>query len=95
MPSEATGLYRTDYSGRGELSARQMHLAKFRVLLEKDVTKKRPAIVFKLALNQLEKPCADIFVQAQFLAPCAEPFLQGQSFALQKHCLKAHVSESE
>lgn len=30
----ATGLYRTDYSGRGELSARQMHLAKFlRMLL--------------------------------------------------------------
>jgi len=25
----ATGLYRTDYSGRGELSARQMHMAKF------------------------------------------------------------------
>ena len=25
----ATALYRTDYSGRGELSARQMHLAKF------------------------------------------------------------------
>ena len=25
----ATGLYRTDYSGRGELSARQMHLAQF------------------------------------------------------------------
>lgn len=25
----ATGLYRTDYSGRGELSARQMHLARF------------------------------------------------------------------
>lgn len=25
----ATGLYRTDYSGRGELSARQTHLAKF------------------------------------------------------------------
>lgn len=25
----ATGLYRTDYSGRGELSARQMHLGKF------------------------------------------------------------------
>ena len=25
----ATGLYRTDYSGRGELSERQMHLAKF------------------------------------------------------------------
>lgn len=25
----ATALYRTDYSGRGELSNRQMHLAKF------------------------------------------------------------------
>mmetsp|Transcript_3009 Transcript_3009/g.5081 ORF Transcript_3009/g.5081 Transcript_3009/m.5081 type:complete len:130 (+) Transcript_3009:734-1123(+) len=25
----ATALYRTDFSGRGELSARQMHLAKF------------------------------------------------------------------
>lgn len=25
----ATALYRTDYSGRGELSARQMHLAQF------------------------------------------------------------------
>ena len=25
----ATALYRTDYSGRGELSARQMHLGRF------------------------------------------------------------------
>ena len=25
----ATALYRTDYSGRGELASRQMHLAKF------------------------------------------------------------------
>lgn len=31
----ATGLYRTDYNGRGELSARQMHLARFmRMLLQ-------------------------------------------------------------
>lgn len=31
----ATALYRTDYSGRGELSARQMHLARFlRTLLK-------------------------------------------------------------
>jgi len=30
----ATSLYRTDYSGRGELAARQMHLARFlRMLL--------------------------------------------------------------
>ncbi|CAI2373964.1 unnamed protein product [Moneuplotes crassus] len=31
----ATALYRTDYSGRGELSARQMHLAKFLRSLQK------------------------------------------------------------
>eukprot|EP01113_Clastostelium_recurvatum_P035363 TRINITY_DN4920_c0_g1_i2.p1 TRINITY_DN4920_c0_g1~~TRINITY_DN4920_c0_g1_i2.p1 ORF type:complete len:347 (+),score=123.17 TRINITY_DN4920_c0_g1_i2:44-1084(+) len=31
----ATALYRTDYSGRGELSARQMHLAKFMRSLQK------------------------------------------------------------
>jgi DNA repair protein RAD51 len=31
----ATGLYRTDYSGRGELSARQMHMAKFMRALTK------------------------------------------------------------
>lgn len=31
----ATALYRTDYNGRGELSARQMHLARFlRMLLK-------------------------------------------------------------
>jgi RecA/RadA recombinase len=29
----ATSLYRTDFSGRGELSARQMHLARFLRLL--------------------------------------------------------------
>ncbi len=29
MVDSATALYRTDYSGRGELSARQMHLARF------------------------------------------------------------------
>lgn len=29
----ATALYRTDYSGRGELAARQMHLARFLRLL--------------------------------------------------------------
>ncbi|KAJ3070210.1 recombinase rad51 [Podochytrium sp. JEL0797] len=31
----ATALYRTDYSGRGELSARQMHLAKFLRMLQR------------------------------------------------------------
>lgn len=31
----ATSLYRTDFSGRGELSARQMHLAKFLRMLQR------------------------------------------------------------
>jgi RecA/RadA recombinase len=31
----ATALYRTDFSGRGELSAQQMHLAKFLRRLQK------------------------------------------------------------
>lgn len=31
----ATSLYRTDFSGRGELSARQMHLAKFMRMLQR------------------------------------------------------------
>ena len=31
----ATALYRTDFSGRGELSARQMHLEKFLRSLQK------------------------------------------------------------
>lgn len=30
----ATALYRTDYSGRGELAARQMHLARFLRMLQ-------------------------------------------------------------
>ena len=31
----ATALYRTDYSGRGELAARQMHLARFLRMLQR------------------------------------------------------------
>jgi DNA repair protein RAD51 len=31
----STALYRTDYSGRGELSSRQMHLAKFLRMLQR------------------------------------------------------------
>jgi len=31
----ATALYRTDFSGRGELAARQMHLAKFLRFLQR------------------------------------------------------------
>lgn len=48
----AMALYRTDYSGRGELSARQMHLARFlRMLLRlADVVRKFSDYIFSLFL---------------------------------------------
>jgi len=42
----ATALYRTDYSGRGELSARQMHLAKFLRMLARLSEEFGIAVVF-------------------------------------------------
>ena len=41
----ATNLYRTDYSGRGELSARQMHLAKFLRMLQRIADEFNVAVV--------------------------------------------------
>lgn len=41
----ATNLYRTDYSGRGELSARQMHLAKHLRLLQRIADEFHVAVV--------------------------------------------------
>ena len=41
----ATNLYRTDYSGRGELSARQMSLAKFLRNLQKIADEHQVAVV--------------------------------------------------
>jgi len=38
----ATALYRTDYSGRGELAARQMHLARFLRMLLRLADEVRP-----------------------------------------------------
>lgn len=42
----ATNLYRTDFSGRGELAARQMHLAKFLRGLQKIADEFKVAVVF-------------------------------------------------
>jgi DNA repair protein RAD51 len=42
----ATALYRTDYSGRGELSSRQMHLAKFLRMLARLAEEFNIAVVF-------------------------------------------------
>lgn len=54
-----TALYRTDFSGRGELSARQMHLAKFlRSLL-------------RLADEASSHVCEQSCVLASALANCA------------------------
>lgn len=48
----ATALYRTDYSGRGELSARQMHLARFlRMLLR--LADEVFSIIFCVTFNKI------------------------------------------
>lgn len=44
-----TALYRTDFSGRGELSARQMHLAKFLRSLLRLADEVRPPYSFYAA----------------------------------------------
>ncbi|KAL6226860.1 hypothetical protein ACLB2K_000820 [Fragaria x ananassa] len=52
----ATALYRTDFSGRGELSARQMHLAKFLRSLQKLADEARtltPSIIKYQGKNRL------------------------------------------
>uniref|UniRef100_H2YAH9 DNA repair protein RAD51 homolog n=1 Tax=Ciona savignyi TaxID=51511 RepID=H2YAH9_CIOSA len=60
----ATALYRTDYSGRGELSARQMHLARFlRTLL-------RLADEFGVAIIITNQVVAQVDGGAMF---CADP----------------------
>jgi RecA/RadA recombinase len=56
----ATSLYRTDYTGRGELSARQMHMAKFLRTLQRLADEvsfsHRPIVlrVLRLLVNSLE-----------------------------------------
>lgn len=48
----ATALYRTDYSGRGELAARQMHLARFLRMLMRLADEFGVAV---LITNQVQK----------------------------------------
>ncbi|KAF0986839.1 hypothetical protein HZS_2686 [Henneguya salminicola] len=63
----ATGLYRTDYSGRGELSARQMHLARFlRTLL-------RIADEFGVAVVLTNQVVAQVDGSALFQADSKKP----------------------
>ena len=50
----ATGLYRTDYSGRGELSARQMHLGRFLRTLQRIADEFGVAVVIT---NQVVAQC--------------------------------------
>nr|CAG4634899.1 EOG090X0906 [Alona affinis] len=63
----ATALYRTDYSGRGELSARQMHLARFlRMLL-------RLADEFGVAVVITNQVVAQVDGAAMFSADSKKP----------------------
>jgi DNA repair protein RAD51 len=63
----ATALYRTDFSGRGELSARQMHLARFlRTLL-------RLADVFGVAVVITNQVVAQVDGAAMFAADPKKP----------------------
>lgn len=63
----ATALYRTDYSGRGELSARQMHLARFlRTLL-------RLADEFGLAVVITNQVVAQVDGASMFVADPKKP----------------------
>ncbi|RLN30718.1 hypothetical protein C2845_PM05G17250 [Panicum miliaceum] len=63
----ATALYRTDFSGRGELSARQMHLAKFLRSLQKLADEFGVAVVIT---NQV---VAQVDGAAMFAGPQIKP----------------------
>lgn len=63
----ATALYRTDYSGRGELSARQMHLARFLRQLQ------RIADEYGCAVVMTNQVCAKVDGGAMFAADPKTP----------------------
>ena len=63
----ATALYRTDFSGRGELSARQMHLAKFLRILQ------RIADEFGVAVVITNQVVAQVDGGAMFAADSKKP----------------------
>ncbi|KAG6414278.1 hypothetical protein SASPL_126996 [Salvia splendens] len=63
----ATALYRTDFSGRGELSARQMHLAKFLRSLQK------LADEFGIAVVITNQVVAQVDGTAVFAGPQSKP----------------------
>jgi DNA repair protein RAD51 len=63
----ATSLYRTDYSGRGELSERQMHMAKFLRILH------RIADEFGVAVVITNQVVAQVDGSAMFQADPKKP----------------------
>ena len=63
----ATALYRTDFSGRGELSARQIHLAKFLRTLQ------RIADEFGVAIVITNQVVAQVDGGAMFAADAKKP----------------------
>ncbi|KAI3417065.1 uncharacterized protein J3R85_014809 [Psidium guajava] len=66
----ATALYRTDFSGRGELSARQMHLAKFLRSLQKWLMR---SCAFGVAVVITNQVVAQVDGSALFAGPQIKP----------------------
>ena len=63
-----TALYRTEYNGRGELSARQIHLGRFLRSLQRLADEFGIAVV---VTNQVRKPEVDTDLHLIFCIGCA------------------------
>jgi len=66
----ATSLYRTDFAGRGELSARQTHLAKFMRTLQRLADEVRPAWYIKEPLRNANKDCIVRYCGSYYQPSC-------------------------
>ncbi|MFS7980683.1 DNA repair protein RAD51 [Helianthus anomalus] len=85
----ATALYRTDFSGRGELSARQMHLAKFLRSLQKLANEFGVAVVIT---NQM---VAQLDGSAMFAGPQIKPICVGINVAYVDNTLALRKGRGE
>ncbi|RAL43671.1 hypothetical protein DM860_017527 [Cuscuta australis] len=87
----ATALYRTDFSGRGELSARQMHLAKFLRSLQKLADEFGVAVVIT---NQV---VSQVDGSAMFAGPQIKPIggnIMAHASTTRTGCLFAREGET-
>ncbi|CDP03002.1 unnamed protein product [Coffea canephora] len=86
----ATAIYRTDFSGRGELSARQMHLAKFLRSLQKLADEFGVAVVItnKLLPKWMVLPFL-LGHKSNQLVATSWPMLQQQGLLLEREGLRS------